>query len=88
MAEPIVAAALVRVGEDGVRLGASLNCLLGGVVARIAIRMVLQRQLAVGALDLLVGRVPRDAEDLVVVALAHALATFTIAGRSSRSPSM
>ena len=29
---------------------------------------------------------PRDAENLVVVALAHALATCTSAGRSSRLP--
>ena len=34
------------------------------------------------------GRRAYDAEDLVVVTLAHAFATFTIAGRSSRSPIM
>src|SRR5436305_937519 len=44
--------------------------------------------LAVGALDRRVGGVAWNAEDLVIVPLAHPLATFTIAGRSSRSPSM
>ncbi len=88
VAEAVVQAALLGVGEHRVRLGALLELLFGGLVARIAIRVVLHRQLAVRALDLDVGRRARDAEDLVVVALAHAFATFTIAGRSSRSPIM
>ena len=51
--------------------------------------MKLHRELAVRALQLDLGRrVVGDRQDLVVVALAHALATFTIAGRSSRSPIM
>ena len=41
--------------------------------------------LRLGALQLLLADVPRDAEDLVVVALAHALATLTMAARSSSS---
>ena len=88
VAEAVVEAALLGVGEDGVRLGRFLELLLGGLVARIAVRVVLHRQLAVRALDFDFGRRARDPEDLVVVALAHAFATFTIAGRSSRSPSM
>ena len=88
VAEAVVGRPLVGVGEDRVGLGRFLELLLGVLVARIAVGMVLQRQLAVRALDLLVAGRPGDAEDLVVVALAHALATFTIAGRSSRSPSM
>ena len=87
MAEAIVAAALVGVRENGVRLGRFLEFLFGGVVAGVAVRMVLQRQLPIRALDLLIGGVFRHAEDFVVVAFAHALATFTMAGRSSRSPS-
>ena len=86
VAEAIVLAALVRVGEDGVRLGALLEMFLGRLVAGVAVGVVLHRLLAIGALDLAVARVPRHAEDFVVVPLAHALATFTIAGRSSRSP--
>ncbi len=88
MPEAIVARALVGVGQDRVGLGRFLELLLGGLVAGIAIGVVLQRELAVGALDVLVARVARDAQDGVVVALAHdALATRTSAGRSSRSPS-
>ena len=38
--------------------------------------MVLQRQLAIRALDLLLRRLALDAEDLVVVPLAHAAQPF------------
>ena len=72
MAEAIVERALVAVGEHGIGLGRFLELLLGVVVARVAIGVVLQRQLAIRALDLLVRRLALDAEDLVVVALAHA----------------
>ena len=81
VAEAIVARALVAVAEDGVRLGRFLECVLGLLVARVAIGVELQRQLAIRALDLLIGRGARDLEDLVVVALAHdALATLTMRG--------
>ena len=87
--EAIVARALVAVGEHRVGLGRFLEPLLGGLVARVAIRVVLERQLAVGALDVLIAGGARDAEHVVEVALAHdALATLTSAGRSRRSPSM
>ena len=56
MAEAVVEAALLGVGEHRVRLGRFLELLLGRLVARIAIRVVLHRQLAVRALDLAVGR--------------------------------
>ena len=89
VAEAIVAGALVAVAEDGVGLGRFLELLLGLLVALVAIGVELQRQLAVRALDLLVGCRAGDLEDLVVVALAHdAFATFTSAGRSRRSPSL
>src|SRR6185503_16889547 len=86
--EAIVEAALLRVGEDGVRLGRFLELLLGDLVPRVAIGVELHRQLPVRALDFRFGRGPGNGEDLVVVALAHAFATFTIAGRSRRSLSM
>ena len=86
--EAVVHVALVGVGQDRIRLSRFLEGLLGGSVARVAVRVVLERQLPVGALDLLLARVLRDAEDFVVVALAHEAATFTIAARSRRSPSM
>ena len=87
VAEAIVGRPLVGVRDDRVRLGRELELLLGGRVSGIAVRMVLERQLAIGALDGSVAGIPPDAEDLVVVPLAHPLATFTIAGRNSFSPS-
>ena len=86
VAEAVVARALVGVAEDGIRLGRFLEPLFGGGVARIAIGMVLERQLPVRALDVLLAGRAADAQDLVVVAFAHALATLTCAGRSSRDP--
>jgi hypothetical protein len=87
MPEAVVHVPLVGVDEYRVRLGRFLEALLGFFVARIAVRMVLERKLAVRALDLLLGRRTSDAQDFVVVAFAHApLATFTIDGRRSRSP--
>src|SRR6185436_511684 len=87
--EAIVAGALVAVAEHRVSLGRFLELLFGRLVARVAIGMELQRQLAIRALDLLIGRRAGDLEDLVIVAPAHdAFATFTSAGRSRRSPSL
>ena len=56
MAEAVVHAPLVGVGQDGVRLGRFLELVFGFLVAGIAVGVILQRQLAVRALDLLVGR--------------------------------
>ena len=86
MAEAIVGGALIAVGEHAVGLGRFLERLFRRLVARIAVRVVLQRQLAIGTLQLRLGGRLGDAEDFVVVAFAHALATLTIAGRSRRSP--
>src|SRR6185436_7884379 len=87
--EAIVAGALVAVAEDRVGLGGFLEFFLGLLVALVAIGVELQRQLAIRALDLLIGRGAGDLEDFVVVAFAHdAFATLTSAGRSSRSPSL
>src|SRR5207247_8701594 len=85
MSEAVVQAALLRVREDRVRLGRFLEFLFGEIVPRIAIRVKFHRQPAIRALDVRVGGRPLNFEDLVVVPLAHAFATFTIAGRSSRS---
>ena len=53
VAEAVVAGALLRVGEDLVRLGGLLEALLGGLVARVLVRVELVGELAVGALQLL-----------------------------------
>ena len=86
MAEAVVQCALFRVGKHRVRLGRALELFFGLGIARIPVRVVLHRQLPICAFDFDLGRRSHDAEDLVVVAFAHALATFTIAGRSSLSP--
>src|SRR6266850_79549 len=71
MAEPVVAGALLLVGQDGVGLGRFLELLLGVLVAGVAIGVMLHGELAVGLLDLgLTGLAP-DPEHLVVVALLH-----------------
>jgi hypothetical protein len=85
--EAVVHVPLVGIGEDRVRLGRFLELVLRGLVAWILVRVVLDGELAVGALDLGLGGGLGDAEDLVIIPLAHAFATFTIAGRSRRSPS-
>ena len=85
MTEPVVQAALLRVGNHRIGFCGLLEAVFRGLVTRIAIRVMLHGQLAVGALDVAVARRARDTEDLVVIPLAHAFATFTIAGRSMRS---
>ncbi len=84
--EPIVSGALLGIAEHRVGLGGLLEAFLRGVVARIAVRMVLEGEFPVCALDVLIARVARDTEHLVVVALTHACATFTSDGRSRREP--
>ena len=67
VAEAIVACALLAVGKNGVCLAAFLEALFRLRIIGIAVRMVLQRQLAIGALDFLVDGGARDAQDLVVI---------------------
>jgi hypothetical protein len=76
----IVSGALLGIGEDGIRLGHFLELFFrDGGVARIAVRMVLERELAVSALDFLVGSRTGDAQNLVVIA-------FTVVSQSRFSP--
>jgi hypothetical protein len=86
VAEPVIGGALVGIGKHGIGLGRFLELLLRIRVAGVAVRMVPERELAVRALDLLISCAAPDAQDLVVIALAHALATLTSAGLRSRSP--
>src|SRR5688572_20826334 len=92
VAVTIIEVPFVGVGQDGVGLRRLLEFLLGRVVARIPVGVVLQRELAVGALDLPFAGRPRDPEHVVIIAFAHGghgrFATLTMAGRSSRSPSL
>ena len=66
--EAVVSGTLVGVRQNRVCLAALLELLFGVGIVGIAVGMELQRQLAIGALDLLLGRAPPDAKDLVVVA--------------------
>jgi len=74
MAKLVVALALVLIHQDGVRLAALLELLFRVRIIRIAVRMVLERELAIRALDLHVARRARNAEHLVIV-------TFGIGGQ-------
>ncbi len=68
MAEAVVGGALLLIAQHGVSLAALLEALLGLIVAGVAVRVILQRQLAIGALDLAVRRSAGDAEDFVIIA--------------------
>jgi hypothetical protein len=68
VAEAVVAGALLRVGQDRVGLGRLLEALLGVLVPRVLVRVELVRELAVGALQLLLAGLPADPQDFVVVA--------------------
>ena len=65
-AEHVVALSPLRVGQHLVRLGDRLEA-LRGVRCAVHVRVVLPRELPVGAPDLLVRRRARDAEENVVV---------------------
>ena len=95
MAVTVVRGALVRVAQHLVRLARLLESLFRGMIAGITVRMILERQLAIGTLQLLVAGLARDAQNLVVICSAHCqlystvcfglVTTRTIAGRNSRS---
>ncbi len=69
MAIAVVSLPLVRIGKDLVSFGRFLESLRGLVIARIAVRMILQRHLSIGFLDLLDRGVAADPEDFVKIAL-------------------
>ena len=83
----VVLLALLGVAEDVVGGLDLLEALLGPRVARVAVRVELARELAVGLLDLVVGRLLLDAQHLVEVLTGHGYAaTTTLAGRRTSSP--
>src|SRR5262249_50112477 len=61
----VVGGAPLRIAQDLVRGVDGLEPIVRVRIVRIAIRMVLRRELAERRLDLFRGRAPRDAEDLV-----------------------
>ena len=97
-AELVVARTQFGAREDLVALGGFLEFFLGFLVARIAVRVVLHGQLAVGLLDLVLRGAAVEAEHFVAIALlAHGNPgaqsagpeeTTTCAARRSLSPSL
>ena len=83
MAETIISRPLLRVGQDAIGLRSLFELLLGRRIARVAVRVVLHRQLSIGRLQGRIGRIFGYAKNLIVVAFGHRTATLTSAGRSS-----
>ena len=98
IAKAIESRALFGVGQNVISLRDFLEMFLGRGVARIAVRMVLHRELAVAGFDLIRRRAAGDSEDLVgipAVARRHGggqaagpFETKTLAGRRRRSRSL
>jgi hypothetical protein len=68
MAKAVVGGALLLIAEHRIRLATLLEALLAFQVVGVAVRVILQRQLAIGALDFAVRRRARDAENFVIIA--------------------
>ena len=101
MAVLIVGGALLRIAQGFVGLAEFLEFFLGGLVARIFVRVKFHGQLAVSLLDFLVAGVAVNAQHFIIIALGHGsaaggmavgaagfLATTTVAGRNRRSRSL
>src|SRR5260370_18470517 len=69
MAKAVIHSALLRVREHGICFARFFEFLFSVGIVGIAVRMVLQRQLTIGALDLLVGRPTLHSQYLVVISL-------------------
>src|SRR5882672_7306632 len=73
MTEAVITRTTFGIRENAVRLVDLLKFLLRRMIAWITIRVVLQSQFPISALQLLLRGVPADAEDLVIISLAHLL---------------
>jgi len=67
MAEAIESSALLRIGQNGVRLRGFLESLLSLGISRVPVRMVLYREAPIGHFDLINRGVASDTEDVVVI---------------------
>lgn len=69
MPEPVVQGTFFTVAKNSVGFARLLELLLRVGIVRIAVRMELQGKSAISAFNLLVGRLPGDTKNLVVVSL-------------------
>jgi hypothetical protein len=79
--ELVVGGALFRVAQRLISLAQLLELLLGRMVARIFVRVIFHRQLAVGFFDLLGGGFPADFQDFVIIAFGHFNLLSKVAGK-------
>ena len=70
-AEAVIVGTALRIAEHIVGLGRFLELLLRFGIVRVVVGVILQRQFAVGALDLIFRGVFGNAKDLIIIALAH-----------------
>src|SRR5580658_1898638 len=68
---PIVGRALFGIAQHLVGFAHLLEFFFGRVIAWIPVRVMLERLLAIGTLQLLIARVARDTQDLVKIRFAH-----------------
>ena len=78
MSELIVGRALLGIGENFIGLLGVLELGLGGLITRIAIRMMLHRQAPVGLLYVRLRGVARNTEHLVEILFRHACYLFCL----------
>jgi len=70
MAEAVVERALFRVGQHGIGFGDLFEFFLSLRLVGIAVGVILQRQFAIGALDLLLASGASDSQHFVIVAFS------------------
>ena len=71
MAVVVIGGAFLRVAQDAVSLCGFLEFLFGFGVVRIAVGVVLERQLTIGALQYILVGAAGDTQNFVVISLAH-----------------
>ena len=77
MAEAVIGRALFGILQHIISLIQFLELGFGFRIALIAIRVPLHRELAVGFLEVILARIARDAENLVIIAFCHDRATVS-----------
>jgi hypothetical protein len=77
VAVTVVRRAFLGVAQNAIGFGSFLELFLGGRVLGIAVGMVLQREPAISALDLLLTGVPAHTKDLVIISLRHGIHCVT-----------